>query len=161
MKRKAAWCVVLLAVLLLTGCGADISAYGDRQIRVSGLLEEDFYVTPNELSRLKCVSETATGATAKAGTVTGWGPTLDTFLGSYGREKSEFKCIRFTASDGYEVVLGPVTWDRRTVILSVANGTEPLEEYQQPLRLVIPGGNSGNWARMVTEMVFVPLEGES
>ena len=59
------------------------------------------------------------------------------------------------------MVLGPVTWDRRTVILSVANGTEPLEEYQQPLRLVIPGGNSGNWARMVTEMVFVPLEGES
>ena len=52
MNRKAAWCVVLLAVLLLTGCGADISAYGDRQIRVSGLLEEDFYVTPNELSRL-------------------------------------------------------------------------------------------------------------
>ena len=69
MKRKAAWCVVLLAVLLLTGCGADISAYGDRQIRVSGLLEEDFYVTPNELSRLKCVSETATGATDRKSVV--------------------------------------------------------------------------------------------
>lgn len=160
MKRTAAVFILLLA-LLLAGCGADISAYESREILVSGLAAEDFTVTPRELSQLKCTSETAVGQSAKAGTVTGYGPTLDTFLAHYGRDKSEFKCIRFTAEDGYEVVLGPVTWDKYTVIFSIANGSAPLETHQQPLRVVIPGGSSGNWVRMVTKMEFVPLEGET
>ena len=32
--------------MLLVGCGADISAYQDREILVVGLAEEDFSVTP-------------------------------------------------------------------------------------------------------------------
>lgn len=107
---------------------------------------------------MKCTSETATGQSAKAGTVTAYGPTVDTFLAHYGRDKSEFKCIRFTAEDGYDVVLGSVTWEKRTVILSIANGSKPLDAYQQPMRVVIPGGSSGNRVRMVTKIEFVPLE---
>ncbi len=160
MKRITAVLGVLLAALLLAGCAADISAYQDQEILVTGLTAEDFTITPKELSEMKCTSETAVGQSAKAGTVTGYGPTLDTFLAHYGRDKSEFKCIRFTAGDGYEVVLGPVSWDKYPVIFSIANGSKPLETHQQPMRLVIPGGSSGNWIRMVTKMEFVPLEGE-
>ena len=103
---------------------------------------------------MKCTSETATGQSAKAGTVTVYGPAPDTFLAHYGRDKSEFKCIRFTAEDRYDVVLGPVTREKRTESLSVANGSKPLEEDFS----VTPGGSSGNWVRMVTKIEFVPLE---
>lgn len=152
MKRKAI-CAMLLLVLLLTGCGADISAYGDRQIHVIGLQDEDLYITPSDLANMKCVTETAVG-----GTVSSYGPTLDTFLAYYGRDKSEFQRLRLTAEDDYSVVLTATTWDRYTVIFAIANGTKPLEERQQPMRVVIPGGASGNWIRMVTEMRFDPVE---
>ena len=37
----------MLLSVLLVGCGADISAYQDREILVVGLAEEDFSVTPD------------------------------------------------------------------------------------------------------------------
>ncbi len=45
MKRITAVFLLLLS-LFLVGCGADISAYQDREILVVGLAEEDFSVTP-------------------------------------------------------------------------------------------------------------------
>lgn len=152
MMRK--WpCLMLIAGLLLclAGCsGVDISKYADTPILVTGLLEEDFYITPGELAALECVEATAVGKTAKAGTVKAYGPTLDTFLAQYDKTKDEFKSIRFTASDDYVVNIGRASWDRYQVILSVG----PLEEYQWPLRVVIPGGDSGNWIRSVTTIEF-------
>lgn len=45
MKRITAVFLLLLS-LFLVGCGADISAYQEREILVVGLAEEDFSVTP-------------------------------------------------------------------------------------------------------------------
>lgn len=45
MKRITAVFLLLLS-LFLVDCGADISAYQDREILVVGLAEEDFSVTP-------------------------------------------------------------------------------------------------------------------
>lgn len=45
MKRITAVFLLLLS-LFLVGCGADISAYQNREILVVGLAEEDFSVTP-------------------------------------------------------------------------------------------------------------------
>lgn len=45
MKRITAVFLLLLS-LFLVGCGADISAYQDREILVVELAEEDFSVTP-------------------------------------------------------------------------------------------------------------------
>ena len=45
MKRITAVFLLLLS-LFLVGCGADISAYQDREILVVGLAEEDFSVIP-------------------------------------------------------------------------------------------------------------------
>ena len=158
MKKVS--CVILaIFVVVLAGCGApDISAYRDEQIKVTGLLEEDFYITPGELAELDCVTDVGVGQTEKAGTIKAYGPTLDTFLESYGKTVDDFKSIKFHAGDDYSMTLGKVTWDNYTVILSIGRGSSPLEEYERPLRVVIPGGDSGKWIRFVTEIEFTYAE---
>lgn len=140
---------------MLVSCGtADISAYQDQKIEIVGLLDEDFYVTPAELAQLECTSATAHGKTAKAGTVKAYGPTLDTFLAQYGKTVDEFRSIRCVASDDYVVTLGRASWEKYDIILSIANGSKALYDNQQPMRIVIPGANSGNWIRAVARMEF-------
>lgn len=139
---------------LLVACGkADISAYSSEPILVTGL-GEDFYVTASELAELECVSDTAVGETEKAGTVKAYGPMLETFLEAHGYKLSDIHSLRTLAKDDYVVTLGRATWDTCPVILSIANGSDPLFDKQQPLRLVIPGGKSGNWTYAVIEMHF-------
>lgn len=155
MKKIKQVIMILCCMFILCSCGpADISAYEDEQILVTGLEEEDFYITPGELMELECMSATAQGQTAKAGTVEAYGPTLKTFLEKYGKTLDEFKSVKFIAEDDYVVTLGKVSWENYDVILSVADGSEALPDYQQPLRVVIPGGQSGNWVRSVIEIQF-------
>lgn len=153
MKKIA---LILLALLLLGGCGkkADISAYGDTPIEISGLTEEEFTVTPNELAALECVSRTATGATAKAGTVSVTGPLLDTFLAQYGYKAADFYKIRFLCADEYKVVLKDEYLSEYEVVLAVSAGSEPLAEAWQPLRLLIPEAESGMWAYSIVRIEF-------
>lgn len=156
MRRKIS---VLLALCLLiavfSGCGkADISAYADEKILVTGLLEEDFYITAADLAQMKCVSATADGK-ASQGKIQAYGPTLDTFLAEYGQDISDFKAIRFCASDDYDITIGRASWEKYEVIFSIANGSEPLEDYQKPMRVVMPGGKSSSCIRLVDEINFV------
>ena len=68
-KRIPALISVFL-IILLSACGdksPDISAYQDTPIRVTGLTEEDFDITPAELIKLDCVSESDTGSSEKSG----------------------------------------------------------------------------------------------
>lgn len=151
----------LIIWFFIAGCSAslqaDLSAYGDQPIRISGLTAEDFTVTPNELAKLDCESQSATGKTQKAGTVNGVGPTLDTFLAQYNKKQTDFQKIIFRAKDGYTITLGPQDLKKHTIILSLANGKEPLSEQEAPLRLLIPGAESGKWVRMVTEIKFIAM----
>ncbi|MDR1571676.1 MAG: hypothetical protein LBS32_04045 [Clostridiales Family XIII bacterium] len=154
-------CALCLAPLV-AGCGgqglkADISEYGDSPIEISGLAAEDFSVTPNELAQLECVSRSATGATAKAGTVKAVGPLLDSFLAAYGdgRAMSDFNRIRFIASDGYRVVLRDEYLSDYEVLLSVASGGDPLPEAERPLRILIPEAESGMWEYACVRIEFV------
>ncbi|MDR2770536.1 MAG: hypothetical protein LBB57_00700, partial [Clostridiales Family XIII bacterium] len=148
--------VRLAALLVLTataaaGCGgekgvtADLSAYGDTPIEIAGLADEAFTVTPNELAALPCVSRSATGETAKAGTVKAVGPLLDSFLAQYGKKASDFNRIHFIAADAYRVVLRDEYLTDYEVVLSVANGKEALPEAEQPLRILIPEAESSMW----------------
>lgn len=144
-------------LLSLTACGsktADISAYGDTPITIAGLTEEEFTVTPNELAQLDCVSRTATGATAKAGTVNAYGPLLDTFLAQYGCQASDFYKIRFLCADQYKVVLRDEYLTDYEVVLSISNGSQPLEDSLQPMRLLIPEAESSMWAYSVIRIEF-------
>lgn len=65
-----------------------------------------------------------------------------------------------SASDGYDVTINALIWDSYDVILSISNGSEPLAERQRPLRVVIPGYDSGKWVRLVTEIRFYAAETE-
>lgn len=143
-------------MLLCCGCGktADISDYGDRPITISGLTEDEFTVTANELLALDCVSRTATGATAKAGTVNAYGPLLDTFLAQYGCRASDFRKIRFLCDDAYKVVLRGEYLTDYEVVLAVSYGSEPLPELCRPLRLLIPEAESSMWAYAVVRIEF-------
>lgn len=159
MKRAAC---LLLAVLflLLAGCKADLSAYADTPITVTGLTDEPFTVTPAELAQLKCVDAKARGNSDKAGTVRAHGPLLSALTEAHGRSLDEFYYVRFAASDGYDVTINALIWDSYDVILSISNGSEPLAERQRPLRVVIPGYNSGKGVQLVTEIRFYAAETE-
>ena len=162
MKKTACSILALCLIILFTaGCStsvrADLSAYGDEQIKISGLTAEEFVITPNELAELDCESKSATGKTQKAGTVHGVGPTLDTFLAQYNKKQTDFQKIIFRAKDGYAITLNSQDLQEYTIFLLLAKGKEPLSEREAPLRLLIPGADSGKWARMVTEIEFIGI----
>lgn len=151
---------IFAGLIFLCSCGcagnkADISAYGDTPITISGLTNEEFTVTPNELMVLKCVGRTATGETAKAGTVSAYGPLLNTFLAQYGKTQTDFKKIVFTASDDYRVAIAGDHLAQYEIVLAIADGNEPLSASCQPLRLLIPGAESGMWEYAVVHIEFV------
>lgn len=156
MKRVRLIPILALLFLLLCACdkAADISPYGDTPITIVGLTEEDFTVTPNELAALESVSRTATGATAKAGTVNATGPLLDTFLAQYDCKMSDFYKIRFIASDNYKVVLRDEYLTDYEVVLAVSGSSEPLPESQWPLRILIPDAPSNMWEYAVVQIEF-------
>ena len=150
--------ILIASALALTACGpesADISAYENDGIVVSGLLDEDFTITPKELLALECVSRSATGATEKAGTVNATGPLLDTFLAQYGYKAADFDRIRFFASDEYRTVLRGDYLTDYEVVMAVSSGTEPLAEGQRPMRLLIPEAESAMWIYAVVRIEFV------
>lgn len=157
MKKVLCALALLVCLFALGGCGgmADISAYGDIPITISGLTEEEFTVTPNELAELDCVSRTATGATEKAGTVQVVGPLLNTFLAQYDCQASDFERIRFLCKDGYKVVLRDEYLSDYELVLAVSGNKEALSEDVQPLRLLIPEAESGKWAYGITRIEFV------
>jgi hypothetical protein len=66
MTKTRVFCTILVIFFTLSACkstrfDADIAEYGDAPITIAGLTEEEFTVTPNELSRLDCVTRSATG----------------------------------------------------------------------------------------------------
>ena len=148
-----------IATLLLASCtssrtAADISEYVDEEITISGLLDEEFTITPGGLLELECVSRTATGATAKAGTVSATGPLLDTFLAEYGYKASDFDRIRFIAKDAYRTLLRNDYLTDYDVVMAVSSGKEPLAEDLRPMRLLIPEAESSMWIYGVIRIEF-------
>lgn len=137
---------------------ADISSYGDTPIKIIGLTEEDFTVTPNELAELKCVKMSASGKTEKSGHVNSVGPLIDTFVAKYDKKLTDFKKIKFLAKDSYQVSFSGDSLTDYTITMSVANGKDPLPESMQPMRLLIPEAESSNWVYGVIQIEFVPIQ---
>lgn len=150
--------LTVLPAFSLTACGdgrPDISAYEDMPILIRGLAEDDFEITPAELAEMECVSGSGTGDSEKAGTVEGYGPTLDSFLSEYGKQRSDFSKIKFTGKDGYKKTIWGEMLEDREIIFSLSNGKEPLNEIETPMRLLIPGEEPGYWVYSVVEIEFI------
>ena len=133
--RQLTALVLLVCVLaaLFSGCEvrlkADISAYADTPIEISGLTDEEFTVTAQELAQLE--------------------------LAQYGRSIDEFKKIRFFCSDDYKIVLKGEYLTDYEIVMALCKGNDPLPKKQQPLRIVIPEAESGKWAYGVVRIEFV------
>jgi hypothetical protein len=160
-------CVVVLVVLAAAGLlvfntltPPNITAYAADGISISGLSDEDYIVTPDQLIGLDCEQTSASGSgsgqfgESKAGSVAAYGPFLETFLQSQGFSLSDFTRIKVYCKDGYSVILRPDMLEGEP-ILSVADGSEALAPYQRPLRMVIPGETTGKWAFGILRMEFV------
>jgi hypothetical protein len=166
MKTKVkcfnVFALLFILCIAVSSCGAkvtaDISAYGDTPIKIIGLAEEEFTVTPNELAKLECVSISASGKTEKAGSVNSVGPLLDTFVTEYGKKLTDFKTVRFLASDQYQVSFSGDKLTDYTIVMSLASEKDPLPENMRPMRLLIPEADSNNWIYAVIQIEFVPDE---
>lgn len=91
----------------------------------------------------------------KVGTsVTGIGPSLETFLEAYGNgiTQENLKQIRFVGSDDYATTFVKTAREEH-IVLCIASGWDPLDEYQWPLRIIVPGDSSKS-VRMVTTIEF-------
>ncbi len=163
--QKIGW--MLVAVMLLCGCQREISVqqeaiadYAEEKIAISGLTDEEFTVTVAQLASLAVIAEDASSRKANGETLSmqAVGPTLDTFLAQYDKTREDFSKIRFTAADGYVITLSAGVLEQQEMILAVANGEQPLDENEQPLRLVLPGADSMYWERAVCHIDFIAQE---
>ena len=128
MKRLT--CILLL-LALLCGCAPPvrerIADDADKEITVTGL-GADFTVTAAAFSELKLITQSASGATAKAGNVSVTGPPLETSLTHYGYRAADANKVRFPCGDGYKVVLRAETLTEYDVILGIAETDGALEK---------------------------------
>ncbi|MEG1584634.1 MAG: molybdopterin-dependent oxidoreductase, partial [Anaerovorax sp.] len=153
--------LLLLASVLFSGCQNDATSskeydYGQQEILITGLEEKEFTITVEELTRLDSVTEKAeanrfNGESVK---IKAHGPTLNTFLKQYGKKQSDFAAIRFTASDQYAIAVPNEILQKRDIILTYADGGNPLIKEDQPLRAVIPGERAMYWVRMLKRIDF-------
>lgn len=142
-----------------------IGAYADAEIEITGLSDEPFSVTPAQLAELKCSSLTVDGSgkgqgqdgQSKAGVVAAYGPTLARFLEAYGYEVSDLSRVVVTCSDGYKVTIHGDMLEG-VILLSVAQGKAALDDYHQPLRLVMPAEESGKWCYGICRIDFTLAE---
>lgn len=151
-----------------------IDAYANQTITISGLGEEEFSVSVAELSEMDCQRLRVTGigrgqnGESKAGTVSAYGPTLETFLAKYGYKPTDFGRIIFTCKEELDSDGNPYSYKvtlldeqlQEQVIFSIARGKNALEEYSQPMRLVMPEESTGKWAYGVIKIDFQKVAGE-
>ncbi|SDB19734.1 hypothetical protein [Eubacterium oxidoreducens] len=161
LKRRTIGAIILAAVVIVVlrlSFGppillADISSYENVEITIEGLTDEAFTITPKELSKMKLDKTTVEIHSEEADTESAIGPTLDTFLASYGRSVDEFRSMKvYTAKDVSNAYVK--TLEEETLILSIANGNEALEEKIAPLQIAIKDGSADEWTGYVVKIVF-------
>lgn len=158
-KRNSLLLLAVLALmLLLNGCGTDdidISGYGDSEIVLSGLTEQEERVTIADLKALDCITKKTHSTSDKIGEVRATGPLLDTLLEGFGASQTDFSKIKIYGQDDYDITLSRKVIGENDIILAFGIDGEPLEPDAVPLRLIIPESDSAYWIRMVTKIEFI------
>ena len=165
--------VVLLAVIVLLGATdawlafgppiltANISGYETVEIEVEGLAEEPITITAKDLAGMPLTKvsvethqgELAEGEKPELGRAIG--PTLDEFLKQYGKTTEDFRSMKAYDERGNSTAFVR-TMKEKTIVLSVANGRQPLGEKEAPLRIAVDGEDPGEWSGWIRRIVFTP-----
>ena len=149
--------IIAAVIVIIAGINADdFSVYADREIIVRGIKDEPLTITPAQLLEMDCVDVYTNGGTSKSEGINGTGPEIETFLAAYGKKLSDYKKIRFICADDNKFVLsGEYMTGQYQIVMSVKQLEHVLPRSQQPLRIIIPGGEPGKWAYGVLEIDFV------
>jgi hypothetical protein len=172
IKQKSSRRLMFVSVLFLvlmcifamgaTGCGRDGESnpssydYLQQKILITGLTQEDFSVTAEELTKLESVTEKAEASrfNGEKVKIKATGPTLDTFLSKYGKKQSDFESIRFTADDQYSIAVSKEILESRKIILAYEDDGKPLDKKAEPIHVVIPEERAMYWVRMLKQIDF-------
>ena len=168
-REKAIFVICFLGLLLAIALsfyafkatqGPTYKDYAEEAIHVVGLTEDEFDISVLSMAAMTCEYVNAKGVSSDngatgTGSASGYGPSLKTFMGMYGKTSSDFKRIRFLCKDGYSIALSgkKVEYD---AVLSISKGDSALPEEQRPMRIIIPKESSGQWAYGVTRIEFIP-----
>ena len=161
MSKKTLVCFFLCLIFFIAGCSSTIDAeaiadYASEQIVISGLTEQDFVITVNDLAALQMVERSAstTRSNGQEVHIDANGPLLDTFLSIYGKNQTDFSRIRFTATDDYSIAVTQDVLAEREIVLALGDGGNPLSEDDIPVRVVIPGERAMYWVRHLCRIDF-------
>lgn len=166
-RRMIAAGLILSFAIVITGrllfgpaiLTADISSYEEVKIEVTGLEDKPIYITAGELADMRKKSikvdvhqgEVPEGQLPEEGKAIG--PTLETFLGKYGKKTEDFRAMRVYQENGSSKAYVR-TMKEKEIILSVANGGDPLGEKQAPLRIAVRDEDAGEWFGWVRKIEF-------
>lgn len=161
-KKRAVIYVVMISitVLSLLGCGAemnaDVSSYGDDKVVFYGLPGGEVTLTVSQLADMKCTNKTVTTQSRKGEiTVEVSGPSLKEIMKRGNCEITDIESMKVCAKDGYTAVFdSDFLALHDEMIFSLANGKEPLQEDETPVRLVIPGAPADRWVKGIVEIEF-------
>ena len=148
---------VLALGAALCGCGTDdidISGYGDKQIAIEGISDEEVTVTIADLRDMECVSVKTESTSDKIGKVKATGPTLETVLAAKSADIADVKKITFHGADDYEYSLYGDYIAEHDIILAFGIDGQPLDEESAPCRIIIPESDSAYWLRMLDKITI-------
>ncbi len=157
VKNLCLFLLVLALALSMAACekntavtAGNLSNADDGQkITITGLMDEDFEVTVGEMKKLPTVKKRteATRANGDKVKLTAAGLLLEDVLQEHGKSIKDYKAIRFTAKDGYSILVPPDILNSRQVILAYEIDGKRLVDEDQPVRVVIPGERAMYWVR--------------
>ena len=166
-QKKIVLLIMLMAIVassmvLLTSCSDDPSklSYLDEEVVVVGLTDAAFPMKIREFTELEAVSEKAEGLRSNGDIVkfTAVGPNLDTLLAAYGKTRADYSSVRFSARDGFSVIIPKEVFEKREIVFAYMNGNKALDKKNAPLRTIVVGERAMYWARMVDKIEFLTDE---
>ncbi|MGI5838682.1 MAG: molybdopterin-dependent oxidoreductase [bacterium] len=158
MKRKIWLPVLLLGLLVLSGCAGTPAANetDDRSIAVNGLAEAA-QITLTELKEITPAQGEAISINSNGDEklVAYKGAELGDVLAKFGADKASFTGVRLVAEDGYAIEVPEEVLCNRQIILAYELNGELLDEGEHPVRIVVPEERAMYWIKYVSEVCLI------
>ena len=154
--------MIIVLSLFLLSCSADPTnlKYLDKEVVVTGLTDEAIPLKISDFVAMEATKEKAEGLRSNGDVVkfTAVGPSIDTLLKEYGKTREDYTSVRFSATDGFSVIIPKEVFKNRQIVLAYMNGNKALDKYNVPLRVIVVGERAMYWARMLDKIEFLTDE---